>query len=562
MLVGTQCGLQEYDFESGFWTTVLPEKRIRDIDYDGDSLFWAVSDDSIFTYDGAALQRVPKTLIRFDIMRAVAAHDTTVWAVTQRGPARYDAQNEWWVYNRTGIPEDLWDGTAFAIAAGGTEYMGTERGAARLEAGAWVMLEAPGPYGNYYEDLAIDGKGRLWCTTGFRFGGAPRDANQGAYVYDGAGWQRFGKPPLPSLAAYAIDSSPFDGSVWIGFWDGGSGDLVRYAMADTGFTSFSDVIESKVISDIHVADGGEVLFTQYTEEVSFGVLYNFASAVVYYGTFDNPPCVSSPFLLALGGGPGGCYLTGSYNSPPEGSPPEIVEFCPGLSWSSKADDECQAWPPTAGWPQGHVYALTTDPYGVIWCGTSAGLGSYDGSWHTVRTTIGVVWDIAVDANGTKWIAADNGLFELQGEGSVWSDFDGRRNYYDATNSLLPDRAVKAVEVAADGSLWIGTAGGGVFRLMPEEPPRTGTPSAWVQAYPSPYDAGRQDYDAPVRFEGHKPGAKVRIYTLEGGLVTEMDADGQWDLKNAQGEDVVSGVYIFHTYAEDGSEFLGRIVVIR
>jgi hypothetical protein len=168
----------------------------------------------------------------------------------------------------------------------------------------------------------------------------------------------------------------------------------------------------------------------------------------------------------------------------------------------------------------------------------------------------------VDANGTKWVATDTGLLELQGEGAVWSDFDGRRNFYDRTNSLLPDRAIKAVEVAADGSLYIGTAGGGVYYFMPEEPPRTGRLSGWVQPYPSPYDASKEDYDSPVRFEGCKPGSKVKIYTLDGGLVIEIDADDEWDLKNGQDEDVVSGVYIFHTYAEDGSEFLGRIVVIR
>jgi len=562
MLVGTRCGLKEYDFDSGLWGTLLPDARIRDIDYDGDSLFWAVSDDSIFTYDGKTLERVSKTLIRFDLMRAIAALDTTVWAVTHRGPAMYDAINEEWVSKRSGIPEDLVGGTALAIGADGTVYMGTGRGSARLDGETWVMIEAPGPYGNYFEDMTIDGKGRLWATTGSRGGGVSGDVSQGVYVFDGVNWERLDKTVLPSLISYSIDTSPYDGSVWIGFWDGGNGDLLQYDMADTGFTSHLDILESRVVSDIYATAGGEVLFTQYTGETSFGVLYNFYSAVVYYGTFDDPPCVSSPFLLALGEGQPGCYLTGSYNSPPEGSPPEIVQFCPGLSWSSKSDDQCQPWGPTSGWPQGHVYAVTTDPYGVMWCGTSAGLGSFDGTWHSVRTTIGVVWDIAVDANGTKWVATDTGLLELQGEGAVWSDFDGRRNFYGQTNSLLPDRAIKAVEVAADGSLYIGTAGGGAYRFVPEEPQRTGRLSGWVQPYPSPYDASKEDYDSPVRFEGCKTGSTVKIFTLDGGLVAEIDADDEWDLKNGQGEDVVSGVYIFHTYAEDGSEFLGRIVVIR
>lgn len=562
VLIGSECGLQQYDFGAGLWSTVLPEHRIVDIDYDGDSLFWVVSDDSIFAYDGRVLDRVPKTLIRFDVMRGIAALDTTVWVATDRGPARYDASADSWFYNRTGIPENLWDGTAIAIDTSGVGYLGTYHGAARLAGGSWELMVVGGPYDNYIENMAVDGKDRLWCTTGYRFGGAPSGANKGVYVYDGSEWTRLDSGVLPSTISYAIDASPFDGSIWLGFWDAGHGDLLKYDMADTGFTSHGDMLDSRVISSIHVADGGEVLFTQYTSETSFGVLYNFGSSVVHYGVFDQTACGDSPYLLALGAGSDGCYLTGSYNSEPEGSPPQIVEFCPGLSWSTKSDDDCTTWVPSEGWPQGHVYALAVDPYGVLWCGTSGGLGSYDGEWHTVRSTIGVVWDIVIDGNGTKWVAADQGLYELQGAGSVWGDFEGRRFEHNGSNSLMPDRPVKAVEVAADGSLWVGTAGGGVYNFEPGPLSRVGMPSAWVQAYPNPYNEFKQDYNGPVRFDGCKPGTKVRIYTLEGSLVTEIGCEDTWDVRNEKEKRVVPGVYIFHSYAEDGSEFVGRIVVIR
>ena len=88
------------------------------------------------------------------------------------------------------------------------------------------------------------------------------------------------------------------------------------------------------------------------------------------------------------------------------------------------------------------------------------------------------------------------------------------------------------------------------------------PSAWVQAYPNPYNEFKQDYNGPVRFDGCKPGAKVRIYTLDGSLVTEIGCEDSWDVRNEKDKRVVPAVYIFHTYAEDGSEFIGRIVVIR
>jgi hypothetical protein len=561
LLVGTRCGLFEYVLGGNQWSAVYPDTRFHDIDSDGGSLFWALTGDSIFTYDGDTVGRISKRYIRNDHLRAISAFDTTAWVMTDRGPARYDGANEWWVFNRDGIPEDLWDGTALAVDAGGAAWAGTLHGALRLLDGTWQMLESAGPYGNYINDITLDSKGRVWCTTGFRFGGAPYDANRGVYMYDGEEWTRFSREVLPSRMAYSIDSSPIDGSVWIGFWDAGSGDLLRYEMADTGFTSYGDILQSRVISDVLVAGDGSVIFGQYSGSTSFGVLFGGYRSVVYYTPFDEPPCVSSPYILAFGEGQPDCYLIGDYNSSPEGSDPEIAMLCAGPSWSSKQDDDCMSWSPLEGWPQGSVYALATDPYGVMWCGTSAGLGSYDGSWHSVNTTIGVVWDVEITPDGTKWVGSDAGLLELRGQGAVWSDFEGSRRAYNSTNSLLPPQAVKAVEARADGSLWIGTAGGGVYRFKPEG----GTSqklSAWVEAYPNPYDESRQDYDAPVRFEGYKPGSTVRIYTIHGELVAEVDANEAWDVRNENGENVVSGIYIFHTYAENGSEFLGKIVVIR
>jgi hypothetical protein len=84
----------------------------------------------------------------------------------------------------------------------------------------------------------------------------------------------------------------------------------------------------------------------------------------------------------------------------------------------------------------------------------------------------------------------------------------------------------------------------------------------VQAYPSPYNEWKEDFNAPVRFAGCKPDARVRIYALDGTFVAEVGCEETWDMRNQKGKEVVSGVYIFHTYAEDGSEFIGRIVVIR
>jgi hypothetical protein len=49
------------------------------LDYDGTALFWIVTDDSIYTYDGTDLDLVSKQFIVADLLRDVAASDSIVW---------------------------------------------------------------------------------------------------------------------------------------------------------------------------------------------------------------------------------------------------------------------------------------------------------------------------------------------------------------------------------------------------------------------------------------------------------------------------------------------------
>jgi hypothetical protein len=70
-------------------------------------------------------------------------------------------------------------------------------------------------------------------------------------------------------------------------------------------------------------------------------------------------------------------------------------------------------------------------------------------------------------------------------------------------------------------------------------------------------------------------ARIRIYTLAGDLIRVIEHDGsaqgndlttvrdfaRWNLKNANGRDVASGIYLFRVDA-DAFAYQGRFVVIR
>ena len=106
---------------------------------------------------------------------------------------------------------------------------------------------------------------------------------------------------------------------------------------------------------------------------------------------------------------------------------------------------------------------------------------------------------------------------------------------------------------------------------PVEP--TGGPTADLEnvlVVPNPYRGG-EVWDQPGQSELHFINlphiATIKIYTAAGDLVRQLEHNdpvrdfARWDLKNASGRDVTSGIYVFRV--EAGSfQFQNRFVVIR
>lgn len=96
----------------------------------------------------------------------------------------------------------------------------------------------------------------------------------------------------------------------------------------------------------------------------------------------------------------------------------------------------------------------------------------------------------------------------------------------------------------------------------------------VHVVPNPYDPsdefGRQQFgnEERIQFVNLPSPGRVKIFTIAGDLIRELlndDADGamDWDLRNANGEDVVPGVYMFVAETVDGRQRRnGHFVIIR
>jgi ligand-binding sensor domain-containing protein/signal transduction histidine kinase len=124
-----------------------------------------------------------------------------------------------------------------------------------------------------------------------------------------------------------------------------------------------------------------------------------------------------------------------------------------------------------GWD---VSALVEDPDGSIWVGSQLGLFRLErarGSWSLRAIELGMPREprnmayanaLAIARDGSLFVGAVSGLYHVSRAGRVerYTRRDG-----------LPVDDVRALARAADGRLWVGTALGGVCRLVEE--PRAG-----------------------------------------------------------------------------------------
>jgi hypothetical protein len=114
-------------------------------------------------------------------------------------------------------------------------------------------------------------------------------------------------------------------------------------------------------------------------------------------------------------------------------------------------------------------------------------------------------------------------------------------------------------------------------LYPRTPP--GNDPNQIQVVPNPYKrrvSWEQEGEAKVQFVNVPVGTFLRIYTAAGNLVREIPAEEvtlgcsasglsgciNWNLRNGQGEEIVSGVYIFQAEAPGGKTHVGKFMVAR
>lgn len=102
---------------------------------------------------------------------------------------------------------------------------------------------------------------------------------------------------------------------------------------------------------------------------------------------------------------------------------------------------------------GLVYCIAIDQQGCKWIGTNKGLIKFDGQNRTEYNTSNSglpdsrLYSIVIDDQGNKWIGTNKGLTKFDGQ--KWTVFN-------TSNSKLPSYTVKSIAIDQQGIKWIGT----------------------------------------------------------------------------------------------------------
>jgi len=225
----------------------------------------------------------------------------------------------------------------------------------------------------------------------------------------------------------------------------------------------------------------------------------------------------------------------------------------------KSDDDFSGTLTTTdGLIANQVKDMAIDPDNIVWIAAEGGLNYWAG---TVTTQYGLLSNsinkIEVDVRNNKWFGTTAGVSILAPDAYTWT-------HYSTDNSpIVSDNVTSFAFDKKSGKVYIGTTNGLSCLETPYSEPREDL--SQVKAGPNPFITnGSQVFS----FLNLADDVAIKVMTENGIVVRQISKDdilgsaANWDGKNASGEYVASGIYIYVIYNEEtGLNLVGKLAVI-
>ena len=437
---------------------------------------------------------------------------------------------------------------------------------------SWSSSYPNGPNGSQFINVAVDGNGVLW--------GASGSANGlGFYRFDGSRWASYTAQNnhLPMNEYYKV-SVACNNSVWASSWGRGvvempDGtdllDTARIYNTNIGMVGLSNDLSYVVVSNVVCDSRGTTWMT-----IAAAADRNILVARTSDGTWKRMPVhigtPSGPTLATIiGESIDRSLAVDAYDNlwalVRDPARLGVISMANGGAIDSVARVYLSS---ADGLPSNDIRTIVVDHDNTIWVGTDKGIGiildpanpTRNGAIAAYRPLDGLVINtIAVDPLNQKWVGTSEGAVLLSPDGTQ----ELASYTVDGTGGKLIDNDVKSIAVdPKTGTVYFGTVSGLASLTTPAAAPKTAFEGLTV--YPNPFKIPGQKQ---LTIDGLVENSSLKILTIDGRLIRDLTTPGgrvgYWDGKDANGNDVASGIYIIVAYSEDGSQVAnGKVAVLK
>ena len=421
----------------------------------------------------------------------------------------------------------------------------------------WVLYDPGGPKTNLYSALFFDPRRILWCTSPTR----------GFFAFDGEQWYNFDDHRPLSYGDYRAVVADQQGRVWLGSWGNGlillEGDLQnpRLTKIDTtgGYLAGSTPVNPGfvVVNALTLDQQGNLWLTNF--DALDGRVIAAVSPDFQWAYFSVSQGVKFTNMTRI--------MVDRFNRVWYGSESRGIEVLDwgGTLFNPADDNPALGLIDAASLFSPQITAIAEDQDGTIWIGTPKGLHYVfndrlsnffgTGAGSLISTDIRT---IRVDPANNKWIGTSGGVTVLMAD-------NFNLMHFTTDNSPIVSNSI--TDFAFDGEtgdVYIATTNGLSVVSTPFTAPQKDF--SLLTGFPNPFIVDNSGGQFTIKNLVRNSG--VSIYTENGRLVRSYEPGSIpgsqviWDGRDAEGQVVPGGIYIFVAFTEDGIHGTGKVAVIR